>query len=125
VLVASHGDVCHQLSLAEGLDPYENPTERRNMVDFLEFVAKKGYYTVSVTATDDCYYSIQVTELLRGLIKLTEGHSFPTLLNATSKQYFLVENKVRSTLKVISSIAKDKMGELIIRAMPVRDEQME
>ena len=52
---------------------------------------------------------------------LDNHYAFPLYLDKGNKTYFLVKNEDEPFLKVITGISKKRMGEVIIRAMPLKD----
>ena len=55
---------------------------------------------------------------------LDSHFGFPLMLQKSEKTYFLIKNEDRSSLKIITSINKNIMGQVMLRAMPVKDEQI-
>ena len=54
---------------------------------------------------------------------LDSHFAFPLFLDKGNKTYFLAsQNKDQSFLKIITSISKARMGEVIIKAMPIKEE---
>ena len=121
VLVSSHGIACHQMSLTKGLDVADKSKTSDRII---RERGTKGYYTITVMATENCHYSIQATASDRNVVELTAAYGLPIDIKKSEKVYVMVRRGQESELKIISSISKHTMGEIIIRAMPVRDEQL-
>jgi hypothetical protein len=52
---------------------------------------------------------------------MRDGYGHPVFLNATQKAYFILRNEDKSMIKIITAISKERMGEVVLRAIPVKD----
>ena len=87
--------------------------------------ATKGVYTIAVEATEDCDYSIEVLNADRSFRELYSNYGSSVYLNATKKQYFMFRSGDEPFFKIFTMLYKRSLGELLLRVMPVKDDQIE
>ena len=69
VVVSSHGHVCHRTKITKGVDPFSAEVTYQSK-EIVNFIAGKGFYTITIESTDDCYYTIRVIPTRNGITEL-------------------------------------------------------
>ena len=86
------------------------------------YVQEKEIYSITVEATEDCPYSLQVTTSREAVKIIKKGTFTDVNLSEGEHELFLFENLINETFKILPLY---KNGEVVISAKPIAYEDVE
>lgn len=92
ILLSSHGEVCHSMTLAKGTDPFKNIVAKDQESEIFVPKSSSKVYTLMITATENCYYSVQASISTKNITQMIYGFGVRFSLTPSQKQYYLIRN---------------------------------